>query len=114
MPRLRTLGPLVRPLDTRSVRLPRRSPDPLHDPIYNSRAFRVWRTEVLIRAGYRCEALDQHGLRCTRAKPDRLYADHIVELRDGGSAFDVGNGMCLCASCHQLKTAQARMRRLRG
>ena len=116
MPKLRTLGPLVRPVETTSVRMPRRTKDQAFDPIYNSRAFRVWRTEVLIRANHRCEAVDQQtGHRCTRAKPlHRLYADHKVELRDGGSPFDLNNGQCLCGPHHVLKTVQERTRRLRG
>jgi signal transduction histidine kinase len=43
-----------------------------------------------------------------------MYADHIIELRDGGQPFDLNNGQCLCASHHELKTMQARARRLKG
>jgi hypothetical protein len=32
-----------------------------------------------------------------------MFADHVVELRDGGSALDLANGRCLCGSCHSKK-----------
>jgi 5-methylcytosine-specific restriction protein A len=40
-----------------------------------------------------------------------MYADHIVELRDGGQPFDLRNGQCLCAVHHERKTFQARQLR---
>ncbi len=73
---------------------------------------RAWRTAVLQRAGYRCEAVEQ-GARCTRSAPThRLYADHITERKDGGAALDVVNGQCLCARHHSLKTSRERARRM--
>jgi hypothetical protein len=41
-----------------------------------------------------------------------MFADHIVELKDGGAAFDVANGQCLCGSHHTLKTNAERARRM--
>ena len=114
MPKLRTLGPLVRTLDTRTTRPPPRDKAPKQrNPIYNTREFQAWRGRVIARAGARCEATDDHGNRCRRAYPEhRVYADHIVELRDGGQPFEVANGQCLCASHHELKTHSARTDRL--
>jgi 5-methylcytosine-specific restriction enzyme A len=107
MPKLRTLGPLVRTLDTRTTKLPPRR----IDPIYNSPEFQVWRARVIARAGGQCEAID-NGCRCSKAKPEhKVYADHIIELRDGGQPFDINNGQCLCAAHHTLKTMKARYRR---
>jgi hypothetical protein len=37
-----------------------------------------------------------------------MFADHIVELNDGGAPFDVANGQCLCGAHHTAKTADAR------
>jgi 5-methylcytosine-specific restriction protein A len=109
MSKLRFLGPRVRVLDTRTTKLPRRQ----IDPTYNTPRFQAWRAKVIERAGYRCEAID-NGHRCTKAKPEhRVYADHVVELRDGGQPFDLNNGQCLCASHHERKTMMARTRRLR-
>jgi 5-methylcytosine-specific restriction enzyme A len=106
--KLSALRPMVRSVDTRTVRLPPKQ----KAPIYNSPEFIAWRTMVLRRAGYRCEAIDSHGHRCSRGRPEyTVYADHVVELSDGGSLTDVSNGMCLCASCHQYKTMMMRLRR---
>jgi len=109
MPKLKSLNPLVRTVNTSTTPLP----DKIKDPVYNTPAFRIWRATVLKRAGYRCEAKDAYGLRCTRAYPgSRMYADHITELRDGGSLIDISNGQCLCASHHEIKTLAQRSRRL--
>lgn len=84
------------------------------DPIYYSPEHRVWRNAVIERAGFRCEATD-NGRRCAKAAPGhRLFADHIIELSDGGSQFDIANGQCLCGSHHTIKTMQARAQRARG
>src|SRR5262249_23811068 len=94
MAKLRTLAPLVRTADTSTTRLPQRQ----MDPVYNTPEFTRWRAMVIDRAGGQCEAIE-NGQRCTRAKPQhRVYADHIVELRDGGSLTDPSNGQCLCRS----------------
>jgi hypothetical protein len=107
---LRSLAPLVSTLDTRTTKLPPK----VKDEAYTTNQFRAWRAQVVARAGGRCEAVDQ-GHRCTKAMPEhRMYSDHIVELRDGGSLLDLNNGQCLCASHHQIKTVAARTRRLRG
>jgi len=107
-PKLRSLPSLVTVRDTRPVRLPPK----VKADIYNTPEFRAWRALVIARAGRRCQAMDERGHRCSKGRPEhRMYADHIVELRDGGQAFDVSNGQCLCASHHTLKTMQARYRR---
>ena len=72
---------------------------------------RAWRAEVLRRANYRCEAID-NGRRCDVTAPARLFADHIKERKDGGAALDVANGQCLCGKHHSLKTAAARAERM--
>jgi 5-methylcytosine-specific restriction enzyme A len=110
MPKLRTLGPRLRsaaPL----VRLPPKQ----KASIYNTPEFQAWRAAVIARAAGRCEAVDRFGHRCSKAAPHhRVYADHIVELRDGGHPFDVANGQALCASHHTMKTMVARARRLQS
>jgi 5-methylcytosine-specific restriction protein A len=37
-----------------------------------------------------------------------MFADHIVEIKDGGALLDLRNGQCLCGSHHEIKTAQAK------
>jgi 5-methylcytosine-specific restriction enzyme A len=106
--KLRSLGPQVRATDTSTTPLPPKQ----KDPVYTTAQYALWRTMVVDRAGGRCEAIDHHGHRCTKARPEhRVYADHIKELRDGGSLLDINNGQCLCASHHEVKTLAVRMRR---
>lgn len=109
MPKLRSLAPMVRTASP-LVRLPTR---PM-DPTYHALEYKAWRTQVMQRAGSRCEVVDEHGHRCTRAYPQyRMYADHIVELKDNGHPFDINNGMLVCASHHTEKTIKVRTMRMR-
>jgi hypothetical protein len=109
MPRLRTLRPKVCTLDTSTVRLsPKRN-----DPVYVTPQYKAWRAQVIARANGQCEAI-VNGVRCSRAHPDhRMFADHIIELKDGGLLTDINNGMCLCSSHHEIKTIEARKQRQR-
>src|SRR5262245_58356958 len=107
MPKLRGLAPMVQAIDTRTVRLPPKA----KDEVYTTPEYLTWRTQVMPKAGGRCEAIED-GQRCTRAWPEhRVYPDHIVEIKDGGAVFDPNNGQALCASHHQRKTFAARMKR---
>jgi 5-methylcytosine-specific restriction enzyme A len=110
MPRIKVAPPRVPPADSRRVKPPGKTPD----PIYATPEHRAWRAAVIQRAGHRCEWVES-GLRCIKGEPyDRLFADHVVELRDGGALFDPSNGMALCGSHHTLKTVQSRVDRFRG
>ena len=81
------------------------------DEAYQSAEHRTWRDAVIARAGARCEAVDG-GVRCRKAAPyHRMFADHVVELRDGGARLDPANGQCLCGAHHSAKTAAARAAR---
>lgn len=98
--------------DARAVK-----PPPKHaDAAYRSAEHRRWRESVIARAGGRCEAVDpQTGRRCGKAAPaHRMFADHVVELRDGGAALDPANGRCLCGAHHTSKTAASRAARASG
>lgn len=46
------------------------------------------------------------------AKGGRIYADHVVELKDGGAALDPMNVRLLCAPCHGRKTEQKKRERV--
>ena len=110
-PKLRSIAPVVSAVAALPVRLPPKA----KESIYGTPEFRWWRAQVVKRAGGRCEALDRHGHRCSKAAPwHRMYADHIVELRDDGAPFDLNNGCCLCASHHQIKTGAVRKIRLQS
>lgn len=109
-PPLATIGPRFATIDTRAAVPPPKQAD----PIYHTPEYQVWRETVIARAGRRCEAVD-HGLRCRKAEPHhRMFADHVIEIKDLGARFDPANGKCLCGSHHTTKTVQARARRLGG
>lgn len=98
---------LVNPDLTKYVRPPKVADPELLTPEHGR-----WRKEVLERAGYRCEWVE-NGVRCTRAAPEwMVYADHIQERQDGGDLHSVVNGRCLCARHHQLKTVATRQVRV--
>ena len=108
MAKLRMMRPIVRTMDTHTTRLPPRQ----NDPHYDTAEHAAWAKQVVERAGGRCEALDHYGQRCTKAQPQhRLFADHIREIKDGGSRLDLTNGQCLCGAHHTLKTNAARTKR---
>lgn len=111
LPKLRTLAPLIRSYDTRTTKLPPK----VKNAVYTTPQYRAWRAMVVARAGGRCEAVDKYGLRCTKEQPHhRMYADHIIELKDNGSLLDIANGQCLCAVHHERKTIETRIRRLKA
>ncbi|MES0168232.1 HNH endonuclease [Mesorhizobium sp. M0027] len=101
------IGPQIKQVDLRTAIPPAKKADPeLLTPEH-----RAWRNQVLKRAGYRCQAIDE-GRRCYVTAPARLFADHIKERKDGGAPLDVTNGQCLCGRHHTLKTAAARSERM--
>jgi hypothetical protein len=107
MARLGLMGHRVATLDTRRVQPPPKTVAPL----YQTPEYREWQGKVIARAGGRCEAVD-NGKRCWKAQPrNRMFADHVIEVTDGGAPFDVSNGQCLCGSHHTAKTARARAAR---
>lgn len=108
MAKIKTMQVGLRVIDTRTVRPPPKQAD----PELLTEAHKRWRKTVLQRAGYRCEAIER-GQRCAKAAPrHRMFADHIVERRDGGDPLDPSNGQCLCGSHHTSKTIAARAVRL--
>lgn len=79
---------------------------PETDAHLGSQAHKEWRGAVIKRAGGKCEWPG-----CDRAEP-RMFADHIVERKDGGAPLDLANGQCLCGSHHTQKTLQERAKRM--
>ena len=56
---------------------------------------------------------------CRHCRERRLlvaatHVDHIVEIADGGSEYDIDNLQSLCKSCHSSKTLRVRHRRQGG
>lgn len=107
---LKRIKPLIGSFDGRALK-----PEPKRtDPLYLSPEYRAWRETVIARAGRQCEAKDERtARRCAKAEPHhRMFADHKIEVKDGGAPFDPANGQCFCGRHHTIKTAEARARRL--
>lgn len=95
--------------DRRRATLDRRTVQPREKEaraVYGTPEYRAWAVAVKQRAGWKCE-------RCG-TRQGRIYADHIVEVEDGGAPFDISNGQALCASHHAEKTARERAKRARS
>lgn len=103
--KLRTIGHKLQP----STRTKIRPPAKQADPIFSDARYHPWRARVIKRAGGKCEWVEE-GKRCNREEP-RMFADHIVERKDGGAPFEEANGQCLCGSHHTLKTGVERAKR---
>jgi hypothetical protein len=104
--RLASLLPRLATLDMRVA-----APAPkVADPYYHSPEHQRWRRIVVERSGGRCQ---DTACRTPHRAGVRLFADHIVELRDGGSPTDPANGLARCGACHTRKTAAARAERMR-
>lgn len=101
MAKLTMLKPRVATLDTSIAK----QPPKVAAPIYGTPEYAEWRRVVIARAHGHCQSRG-----CIRSGV-RLFADHIVELKDGGAPFDPRNGQALCGSCHTTKTARARAER---
>lgn len=104
--KIRCIRTTIKAIDTRTCRPPPKKADAeLLTPEH-----RRWAEEVKRRAGYQCEWVD-NGKRCEVRAPARLFADHPVERRDGGSLTGQ-EGRCYCGSHHTRKTAAARAARM--
>jgi 5-methylcytosine-specific restriction enzyme A len=89
-----------------ATRAPRIATPKVRAAVYGTPLHRAWAAEVIRRSGGMCQ-----DRACTNPYAGgRLFADHVVELRDGGS-FDLANGVALCGSCHTRKTLVERARR---
>lgn len=109
MGKVRQIGSAIKSIDTRTA-LP---PPKQVDPLYLTPEYGQWREKVLINAGRQCEHVDPTtSIRCQKAEPfARIFADHIDEIKDGGSLFDPANGRALCGSHHVTKTNIVRKQR---
>ncbi len=104
---IRMQRPMVRPANLSIARTsPKRT-----DAHYGSAEHAEWAEKVKKRDGYRCVDPDCKG---PHYPCQKVYADHIVEVKDGGAKFDVDNGITRCASSHTSKTNRERARRQRG
>ncbi len=94
-PRLNTLSSTLR-----------RAPKAV-DPFYLTAEWKALARYIKQLRGYACEMCGKDFSK----QRHKLIADHIIERKDGGADLDPGNLQCLCAGCHNRKTAQARRNR---
>jgi 5-methylcytosine-specific restriction enzyme A len=87
-----------------------RPPAKVVDPFYDSPEWRTLVARIISSRGRRCEQCgrthDEAG------QPIRVYADHIVEIKDGGPLLDPTNVQLKCGPCHGAKTQAERTKRL--
>lgn len=98
MARLTMIGSRIAKLSGKSIPMPPKQ----RAAIYATDEHTAWAKAIRDRAQGRCDKCGREGA--------RLYADHIVELKDGGT-YDLMNGQALCGSCHTAKTLAARRKR---
>ena len=72
----------------------KRHPGSRHHAALNWRAWARARRAAFQRDEYRCTSCSVAG---------KLEAHHVVELRDGGPAYDLANIKTLCRSCHMAE-----------
>lgn len=104
--RIPSIAPRLATLNTDCAKPPPKTAD----PHYLTPEHRAWRDKVIERAGNCCQGTRPDGRPCRRTGV-RLFADHIVERKDGGDPFDLANGQALCGSCHGVKTSSERAKR---
>ena len=95
---LKCAPPMLRSANLSAARVPPKTADPW----YLTPEHRAWAKAVVDRAG-RCEDCGRTGT--------RLFADHVVEIKDGGAKLDAANGRARCGACHSAKTARVRAAR---
>jgi hypothetical protein len=89
----------------------RLTPSPkIADPIYNTPEWRALIASIIRQRGRRCE--DPLCQTPNRAAGQRVYGDHVVELKDGGALLDPKNVLLRCGSCHTRKTIAERAKRM--
>ena len=112
MPTVKARPPRIIARDTRAVRPPPhvggRGPK-ITVAFYGTAPWKALMRAIIAERGRQCQ--DPACTTPNRARGKRVYGDHVVELQDGGEALDKRNVMLRCASCHGVKTAQARRSR---
>lgn len=74
--------------------------------IYNSGRWQEARMKAMVRDNFLCVHCKAEG---KDTKGDEV--DHIIELSDGGSAYDIDNLQYLCKFHHKTKTESEKQKR---
>ena len=91
--------------DTRRVKAeppPERPVDRPFASFYGSPEWKKLVNRIIRERGRRCE--DPNCRNPNISKAERIYGDHVHELKDGGSKLDPNGILLRCASCHTLKS----------
>jgi len=72
------------------------------DPLYTSVGWRVFSARLKAQRGWKCQQCGFDGTDQRRL----IHADHVIEIKDGGAAFDAANILIRCQPCHNAKTAK--------
>jgi len=103
---VRTLQPSLRTVDVRAAApAPKRA-----DPFYESPEWRAFVAQLVEKRGRICEDPKCDGR--THRPGMRVFADHLIELEDGGAPLDERNVMLRCGASHSKKTAEERAKRM--
>jgi 5-methylcytosine-specific restriction protein A len=78
--------------------------------VYHSKPWVELRATIIKQRGRRCE--DANCTTPNRGEGRQIYADHVVELQDGGTLLDPNNVLLRCAPCHTRKTLAERAKRM--
>jgi hypothetical protein len=105
MSRLTMIGARVPAAAARLTKRPK-----LTDAFYSSAEWRALVRDLIATRGPRCE--DPQCTTQNRGADQRIYGDHVIELKDGGAPLDAGNVMLRCAPCHGRKTADEARKRM--
>lgn len=103
---------VIDPTSARRVDLKVVAPAPKFvDPFYQSSEWRAFVARLVRERGRVCEDRACDG--ATHAPGMRVFADHLVERKDGGADFDPDNVLLRCGASHSRKTAATRAARTR-
>ena len=72
------------------------------DPYYHTKSHRVWREQVIRRAGGRCEECRRYGRTDKDGMPPAATVAHHIKPRETYPElqYDIRNGKALCEKCH--------------
>lgn len=73
---------------------------------YGSAAWKALVCKIVKERSRRCQDINCRTPH--RGQGQRIYADHVIELRDGGAPLDARNLLLRCAACHGRKSAAER------
>ncbi len=102
---VQTISPNFPTIDARTVPTGAKTVD----PFYVSPEWRTFVGELRQKRVWQCED-PQHNMARPRVQ-DRIYPDHIKELKDNGAPLDPANIMLRCSACHTRKTIEERAKR---